>query len=249
MTLIGLGRFLFRYRGVAPSIILVVVLLVCTPFHLQGDPEQDSWMDLAGALVVVLGLSVRAVTIGYQYIVRGGRNRQVHADNLVQTGVYAHTRNPMYLGNSLIIIGFALIVNAWEFYLVVLPFTALIYASIIAAEEAFLRDKFGPEFDAYRARVNRIMPRLSGFRQSTEGMRFNWRRVLVKDYNTIFIAIAAVLVLSFWDDYRILGEQELPGSELALMVTVPYLLLYFLVWRLKKTRRLEGDRQEMQRTA
>ena len=93
MSLIGLGRLLFRYRGVVPSIVLVVVLLVCTPLHLQGDPEQDSWMDLAGALVVVLGLSVRAVTIGYQYIVRGGRNRQVHADTLVQTGVYAHTRN------------------------------------------------------------------------------------------------------------------------------------------------------------
>jgi protein-S-isoprenylcysteine O-methyltransferase Ste14 len=247
--MVALGRFLFRYRGVVAPLILLAVLIVCTPFHPQDDPDLDEWMDAAGALIVLLGLAVRAITIGYEYIVRGGRNKQVYADALVQGGVYAHTRNPMYLGNGLIIVGCGVIINAWEFYLVALPLTALLYAAIIAAEEAYLRDKFGPEYDAYCARVNRILPRLSGFRQSVEGMQFNWRRVLVKDYNTIFLSIAAVLVLSVWDDYRILGEKGLPSTEVVLLVAVPWALLHFLVWRLKKTRRLEGDRRDNPRTA
>ena len=63
-------------------------------------------------------------------------------------------------------VGLALVVDAPMFYVVALPIMVFMYASIIAAEEAYLRDKFGAEFDAYCARVNRILPRLSGFRQS-----------------------------------------------------------------------------------
>ena len=55
-------------------------------------------MDALGVFVSFLGLGVRAATIGFEYVVRGGRNRQVYADHLVQGGIYAHTRNPMYLG-------------------------------------------------------------------------------------------------------------------------------------------------------
>jgi protein-S-isoprenylcysteine O-methyltransferase Ste14 len=239
--MVALGRFLFRYRGVVSTLILLIVLAVSTPRHLQGNPALDWWMDILGALVVFMGLATRAITIGYEYVIRGGRAKQVYADNLVQGGVYAHTRNPMYVGNSLIILGWAIIVHAPEFYLVALPLTALLYASIIATEESYLREKFGAEFDSYCARVNRIIPRLSGFRASIEGMRFNWRRVLVKDYSTIFLSIAAVLLLSFWDDYRILGKQGLPRIGVAFAFAVPWLLLYFVVWRLKKTRRLEAE--------
>jgi len=248
-VLVRLGRIVFRYRNSVAPVIFLAVLVVCTPRHFLGDAAADQWVDLAGALVVLLGLGVRAITIGYEYIVRGGRNRQVYADKLVQGGIYGLTRNPMYVGNGLIAIGCALIVNAWLFYLVALPLTFLLYASIIAAEENFLREKFGAEFDEYCARVNRILPRLTGFRRATEGMHFNWRRVLVKDYTTIFHSIAAVLVLSFWDDYRVMGDAGLPKLQTVLAFGIPWLLLYGLVWRLKKTRRLEGDPERRPHTA
>ena len=45
------------------------------------------------------------LTIGYEYIVRGGRQGKVYAEDLVQGGVFAHSRNPLYLGNLLIIVG------------------------------------------------------------------------------------------------------------------------------------------------
>jgi protein-S-isoprenylcysteine O-methyltransferase Ste14 len=184
--LVPLGQFLFRFRGWIFPVVVLVALVFSRPRHLLGDSALDAWMDALGVVVAVSGLAVRAVTIGYEYIVRGGRNKQVYADDLVQGGVYALTRNPMYVGNGLLILGCALIMNAPAFYLIALPVTLLAYASIIAAEEAYLREKFGAKFDAYCARVNRILPRVWGFRQATAGMRFNWRRLLVKEYNTFF---------------------------------------------------------------
>ncbi len=242
--MVKLGRFLFHHRGVVFTAIVLGVLLISTPRHVLGNAGLDSWMDAAGVLVALLGLAVRAVTIGYEYIVRGGRNRQVYADDLVQGGVYAHTRNPMYLGNGLMILGWALIVNAPEFYLLALPLTALFYAAIIAAEEAYLHDKFGAEFDAYRARANRILPKLTGLRKSVEDMQFNWRRVLVKDYNTMFLSALLLAVLVRWDDFVIEGPSALPSRQEVLLFALPWMALYLVVWRLKKTRRLEAERAQ-----
>jgi protein-S-isoprenylcysteine O-methyltransferase Ste14 len=119
--LVPIGRFLFRFRGWIFPVVVVLALLLSRPRHLLGDAGLDRWMDLAGSIVALLGLAVRAVTIGYEYIVRGGRNRQVYADDLVQGGIYALTCNPMYLGNGLLVIGCALILNAPAFYLVAVP--------------------------------------------------------------------------------------------------------------------------------
>jgi protein-S-isoprenylcysteine O-methyltransferase Ste14 len=247
--MVQLGRFLFRFRGIVFTAIVLGALLASSPRYVLGRADLDPWMDALGVLVALLGLAVRAVTIGYEYIVRGGRNRQVYADRLVQGGIYAHTRNPMYLGNGLILLGWALIVNAPEFYFVALPLTVLFYAAIIAAEEAYLRDKFGAEFDAYCARVNRILPRLTGLRGSLEDMQFNWRRVLVKDYNTIFLSVLLLAGLVLWDDFVIGGATTLPALERVLELVVPWIALYVVVWRLKKSRRLEADRPQFRPSA
>ncbi len=244
MSLVALGRFLFRYRGVVFTALGLGVLALSTPRYLLNRPDLDPWMDALGVFVSFLGLAVRAATIGLEYVVRGGRKRQVYADHLVQGGIYAHTRNPMYLGNFLIIVGWALIVNAPEFYLVALPLSALFYAAIIAAEEAYLRDKFGNEFDSYCGRVNRILPRLSGLLGTVRAMHFNWRRVLVKDYNQFFMSILFLAGLVRWDDYVISGQAWLPSPGYVLMFLVPWAILYLGVFLLKKTRRLEGDRPQ-----
>jgi len=242
MSLVTLGRFLFRYRGVVFPTLGLVVLILSSPRYFLDRADLDPWMDALGVLVSCLGLAVRAATIGLEYVVRGGRNHQVYAEHLVQGGIYAHTRNPMYLGNFLMILGWALIVNAPEFYLVALPLAALFYAAIIAAEETYLRDKFRGEFDAYCARVNRILPRLSGLPGTVRGMHFNWRRALVKDYNQFFMSILFLAGLVHWDDNVIGDPSGLPSNAQVLMFLVPWAILYLAVFVLKKTRRLQGDR-------
>jgi hypothetical protein len=188
----------------------------------------------------LLGEALRIVTIGYEYIERGGRNRQVYASRLVQGGVFAQCRNPLYLGNILLTLGLALIVNAMVFYLVVLPLVIYAYTAIVAAEEQFLRNTFGAEFDQYCRRVNRWIPSLRGWRASIAGMRFNWRRVLVKEYNTIFVVLLALVAVKLWSDYEVRGEGVLPSTlSLGLGLGV-WFAAYVLVRAMKKSGFVKG---------
>ena len=106
---------------------------------------------VAWSLALVLpGLWLRAYAAGYVK-----KNRE-----LTQTGPYAHTRNPLYLGSMLIAAGFALALLSWPVAVVLAVGFALIYIPVIASEERFLRATF-PDFDAYCGRVPRLIPRLT----------------------------------------------------------------------------------------
>lgn len=76
------------------------------------------------------------------------------ASSLVTTGIYRFTRNPMYLGMLLILLGWAVWL-AHPFSLLMLPlFVAYMNRFQIRPEERVLRAKFGELFDAY-ARASR----------------------------------------------------------------------------------------------
>ena len=68
-------------------------------------------MDIAGVLIILSGLGLRAVVIGLAYIKRGGVNKMIHADTLVTNGLFAHCRNPLYAGNLLVVAGLLVIFN------------------------------------------------------------------------------------------------------------------------------------------
>ena len=239
--MVGLGQLLFRFRNGVFPLVVIIAVLGGTPRYLVGDPLADSWMDALGALIAVLGLVVRGLTVGLEYIVRGGRSHQVYADRLVTGGVYAYTRNPMYLGNGLITLGIAMILNSPIIYMLCLPLAALAYAAIIAAEEHYLRQKFGSEFDEYCGKVPRLIPHLGGLTRPAGDARFNWRRLIVKEYGTIFATLLAVFLATFWDDYRILGPAALPSSQLIVLCLSPLVIFYVLAWVLKKTHILVAD--------
>jgi protein-S-isoprenylcysteine O-methyltransferase Ste14 len=116
-------------------------------------PEAVAW-----SLVLALpGLWLRAYAAGYVK-----KNRE-----LTQTGPYAHTRNPLYLGSMLIAAGFAVALLSWPVAVVLAVGFAVIYIPVIASEERFLRATF-PEFDEYCRRVPRLIPRLTGARHAAE---------------------------------------------------------------------------------
>ncbi len=73
---------------------------------------------------------------------------------MIDTGLYAYSRNPIYVADALILAGVAL---RWDLAgLVLVPvFVWVITQRFIAGEEAGLRARFGPAFDAYAARVKR----------------------------------------------------------------------------------------------
>ena len=106
---------------------------------------------IAWSLALVLpGLWLRAYAAGYVK-----KNRE-----LTQTGPYAHTRNPLYLGSMLMAAGFAVALLSWPVGVVLTIGFLIIYIPVIASEERFLRANF-PDFDAYCSRVPRLIPRLT----------------------------------------------------------------------------------------
>ncbi len=188
--MVQLGDFFFRYRN---WLFPVFYALMFVP----ARSILPDWRVAAGLglLVTLLGQAVRATTIGFDYIVRGGRNKRVYADDLVTGGLFAHSRNPMYVGNVTMILGMGLLSNSLVYLLVMVPAFYFIYECIIRAEERFLRNKFGAGFDAYTLDVPRWLPKLRGLGDTLSSGGFNWRRVLIKEYNTTCVWIGAAVLL------------------------------------------------------
>jgi protein-S-isoprenylcysteine O-methyltransferase Ste14 len=229
------GAFLFRYRNALGPVLYLLALLATHPSYPLGRDSLNLLLDVLGILVALLGEALRIVTIGYEYIERGGRERQAYASRLVQGGVFAHCRNPLYLGNILLTLGLALIVHSTAVYLVVLPLVVYAYTAIVAAEEAFLHKTFGAEFEQYCRRVRRWIPSGRGWRTSVAGMRFNWRRVMVKEYNTIFVVLLALVAVKLWSDYQVRGQAVLPSGRSLAVGLACWLAAYVLVRAMKKS--------------
>ena len=88
----------------------MLALVVTTRPRWPGRSQRlDDALDLLGLVVALLGQILRAAVIGYAYIVRGGKNKRVYASDLVTGGFFAHGRNPLYVGNLLVVLGLLII--------------------------------------------------------------------------------------------------------------------------------------------
>jgi len=239
--LVRYGNFLFRYRDAVFPAALLALFLLTRPAWPRGRDDYDMALDLIGVSVALLGQALRVAVIGYAYIIRGGRNKQVYAEELVTRGFFNHSRNPLYVGNLLILFGLLLLWNAPAAYLVGGTFFVVGYVAIVAAEEAFLRGKFGAQYDAYAARVPRWRVRLRGFRASMEGMVFNWRRVVLKEYGSAAYWIAGAFALMLADSLRYQAWDTHPRRHAMLVfgIAVVAALWTWARW-LKKTKRLRS---------
>lgn len=77
------------------------------------------------------------------------------ASALVITGPYRFTRNPMYVALALLTIAFALFLHTWWIVALLVPALLAVQRFVIVREEAYLRRRFGAEYDAYARRVGR----------------------------------------------------------------------------------------------
>jgi len=225
--IVAIGNFLFHYRnGLFP---LVYALLIFKSQPLLPDYRIAA---LIGFLMAASGQLLRAATIGLEYIIRGGRDRQVYADNLVQGGIFAHCRNPLYVGNFVILLGVGIASNSVLFLAIAAPFFAFAYWAIIAAEENYLSYKFGQEYDDYCARVHRLVPNLSGVTRTLAGMRFNWRRLITAEYGSAYIWLAAVALVTLkntWTSGQYDASNPIVWSSWSLLAvaTLAYVLARF----------------------
>jgi protein-S-isoprenylcysteine O-methyltransferase Ste14 len=108
---------------------------------------------LSAIVFVLLLLVAWAITT----ITRAGSNvpTNLPSTTIVEAGPYRFTRNPIYLGMVLGLIGLAIAFNSLWLLMTLAPFALVIRYGVITREEAYLERKFGDVYRRYRARVRR----------------------------------------------------------------------------------------------
>lgn len=134
------------------GLIVGGLLQLLLPVHVALPLALRIGLSLATAL---LGLWLLAGAIGL--FRRTGQDPKpwLGTPEIIATGVYQHTRNPMYVGMALVqaSIGIAW-ANFW--ILAAIPVVLLaVYATAIRHEEAYLEQKFGEQYLAYKRLVRR----------------------------------------------------------------------------------------------
>lgn len=237
--IIRCGQLLFKYRNAVFPLGMVLVLAGLAPRLSLGSTELDGWFDAIGVLVMVAGLALRGLVIGLQYIKRGGQDKQVYADELVTGGIFSASRNPLYVGNFLVILGLLIISgNPWGLFIGV-TLVLFVYHAIVAAEEDYLLDKFGDEYRDYCASVNRWMLSPARVASALAKSRFNWSRVVIKDYNTVYFWLSATLAMLACEHIAIPAYDQDWADQVPLgMAFIGLTLIYVTVRILKKKRLL-----------
>ena len=149
-----------RFETRVPPVIwwawgALVVLLVDASF---GDRIAVGWGRVVGVVLLLVGVGVALAAFGaFREAQTTFDPHQVsEASTLITDGIYKFTRNPMYLGLMLLLVG-------WGFWrgsilaalLGSLAFVALVTRMQIIPEERALSAKFGDEFAAFTSRTRR----------------------------------------------------------------------------------------------
>ncbi len=238
--MISIGRFFFKYRNWLFIVLYAALFVPSPPLFSEATfgPTYYYIPIVLGLFITVTGQLIRGGTIGLAYILRGGREGKPYADGLVTEGIFRHCRNPLYVGNILMLLGVGILANSLFFTAVMMPLFLFIYQAIVLAEEQFLRGKFGPGFDEYCRNVNRWIPDLRGIGKTFGSMRFNWKRWILKEYNTQFVWLCGITLILLLKYPQLTGSDEAKRNQL-LWIILPCLLAWYLLVRyLKKSKKL-----------
>jgi protein-S-isoprenylcysteine O-methyltransferase Ste14 len=144
-------------RKIVPPVYLLIALIVMVGLHQLVPIASFTHPTLMyfGTTLAVFGLSMTVMSAGLFKKVGTGIVPFDEATVLVSGGFYRFTRNPMYLGMVMLLLGIALIFGSYSSLLPIPFFIWIIHKNFILGEENFLLEAFGEEFLAYKAKVRR----------------------------------------------------------------------------------------------
>lgn len=181
------GDFLFRYRSYLPLCIVpfFILTIFTSKTYLFEDGQYNTILVIMAIVVGCLGQGIRIWVAGFVPRDTSGRNtKEQKANVLNRTGLYSIVRNPLYLGNFLMMLAPILLLGNWLFAVVFALSFWLYYERIIFAEESFLRAKFGLEYIDWTLKTPLFFPKFSGYIPSD--MTFSFRSMMRREYNSFF---------------------------------------------------------------
>ncbi|MES0038040.1 isoprenylcysteine carboxylmethyltransferase family protein [Mesorhizobium sp. M0046] len=129
------------------------VLEVLVPLPVMAGQALARY--LAGAVLAVCGFVLIFMAAGRFQAAGTNIPPTLPTTALVVDGIYRRTRNPFYLGATLIYLGLGVAAGSLWGIALVIPLLWVINTGVIAPEERYLERKFGDAYRAYKARVRR----------------------------------------------------------------------------------------------
>jgi len=193
-----LGEWLFQCRTLLPLPIAAAILLIPS-----GETSRNVAAILGGIALTLSGEALRMW--GVRHIGVISRTRSDRLGPLVESGPFAHLRNPLYIGNIALWVGFAITAGLLWLAPIVLVLLGLEYHAIVRWEEHLLEWRLGETYRLYASRVPRWIPTLHhgghGVRSVSSVVEsFSWRETFFSERGTL-IAIAAGYLL-LWTKAR-----------------------------------------------
>jgi protein-S-isoprenylcysteine O-methyltransferase Ste14 len=145
---IALPPFIFLGFLVAAAVLEAIVPLPVLAAHALARY-------LVGAALAACGFVM--IGMGTRRFVAAGTNipPNLPTTALVVDGIYGQTRNPLYVGSTLVYLGLSVASGSLWAILLMMPLLWVINVGVIAREERYLERKFGDAYLAYKARVRR----------------------------------------------------------------------------------------------
>jgi protein-S-isoprenylcysteine O-methyltransferase Ste14 len=189
------GAWLFRHRTSLPLPIAAAILAIPT-----GTGSKGSLLPFAGVATTVVGEAIRLW--GVRHIGAVSRTRSERLGPLIESGPFAYVRNPLYIGNMLLWVGFALTARLWWLAPIAFALLAAEYHAIVGWEERLLVQRIGDAYRDYMRRVPRWVPRfglpsvsVSSVPSSVASAPFPWSETVFSERGTLMAMAAGYLLL------------------------------------------------------
>jgi protein-S-isoprenylcysteine O-methyltransferase Ste14 len=110
-----------------------------------------------GCLAIIAGLTLTLWGVRSMRRARTPINPYSAAETVVGTGAFAISRNPLYVGLDLVLLGFVLVVNSLWGIGVWAVLLGVMHYGVILPEERYLAGRFGEQYERYRSAVRRYL--------------------------------------------------------------------------------------------
>ncbi len=170
-----------RHRILATAPIAVLLIMLARPTLM---------LLVVGGALVVIGEISRIWASGYI-----DKNRE-----LATAGPYAHTRNPLYVANLILLIGFCVMSGSLWAGILALAAFAIIYRPVIHDEAEYMAKLFGKDYQRWLEHVPLFSPRLTAAPGAVG--EFSWSLVSKhrehKNVAVFLLGIALFCALYYW---------------------------------------------------
>lgn len=171
------------------------------PKLFYAQSRVDDILDFFGMLMILTGSFIRMSARGHKVAC------SPKGWGLAQDGLYAYTRNPMYLGTFTIGVGFTFIIWPWWAAFIFAVLFYLRFRPLIASEEKHLKTIFPEEYEQYCNCVPRIFPSIMSLLKINLAYECPWHELWqTKERRTVWtlpLIIFIAEIMKEWVLYQV----------------------------------------------